>query len=750
MVWAAGKDIGPRKILFRVDKIEITGNKKVEKEAVLQKMSSREGMVVDNYLIRNDIEKIYSLKYFESVEVQQLEKTGKNILRVVVVEKPIVNTITIEGNDELNTDELKEQIKTKQYSILDINTVKNDVKDLQKFYEEKGFYLAAITYQLKPLNKENVELIFNIKEFEKVKVKKVIYLGNRAFSDTELKEIMETREESLMGWMSGAGSFKEFNFQTDVERIKYFYKTKGYLQVYVGSPEITITEDRKWVFISIAINEGPQFTVNNIEFDGEILFPEEKLREKIVLKTDNIYSEEDLRKDIQALTEMYQDEGYAFANVLRTLNIVPGENKVDIQFSFEKGKMAYIGKIDVKGNNKTRDKVVRRELLIREGMKYSGSAMRRSKENVNRLGFFEPNSVVFNTTTPKGKDNVLDVEINIKERNTGQITLGAGYSTSTKGFINASISQNNFRGLGQTLSFSLNLADQTQTYNVGFTEPYLFDSKWTAGGDIFSTRDSTSASYAIDKKGFDARIGYPVFDFTKLFLTYKFVDTELTRVTDPRLDPEIENGVASSVEGSLIFDQRDNRFEPTKGVFTSLSLEYTGLGGVKRWIRSEADARYYKNFYSDFVFRSRINAARLFESDDDRKIPRSEKFFLGGPRNLRGFENEAIGPKTEATLENGQKLKFNERGLLMVLGQLEIEHPLVKEAGLKWVVFMDGGNVYKNKFGEDGSTDLKYDYGFGFRWFSPIGILRFEFGYPINPGPEDASSQFHFDIGQLF
>jgi outer membrane protein insertion porin family len=737
-------DLGPRQNLFKIDGIDVTGLKKVEREAILEKIASKEGMVLDNYLLKKDIEKIYSLHYFEWVEAHQENRKGKNILVFRVQEKPIVTKIVFEGNDEIDIDDLKAQMKTKEFAILDINTIKNDVKTLQKQYEEKGFYLAKVSYNIDRKNKENVDVVFKVREYDKVRVKKVTFLGNRAFKDPQLKGIMETREEGLFSFMNDAGNFKEFNFQTDVERIKYFYKTKGYLQVNVGTPEITVSEDKKWVFITMKITEGPSFTIRDIYYQGEVLFPEGELNEKIQLKKKTTYSEELLRKDIQLLTEMYQDKGYAFANVLRTLHVVPGENKVDVEFSFEKGKIAYFGKIIVKGNNKTRDKVVRRELMIREGAKFSGSSLRRSKENVNRLGFFEPNSVIFNTISPKGKDDVLDVEIQVKERNTGQISLGAGYSTATGGFMNASIAQNNFRGLGQNLSFGLTWSDTSQTFNIGFTEPYLFDTKWTAGGDLFRTKNETSDAFSFLKQGFDLRVGYPIFDYTRLFATYKFEDTVIKNANDPTIDENVENGVASSVRVSVIHDKRNNKFEPTKGYYISAATEYAGLGFDKKWLKNEFDGRYFYPVYGDLVFRSRLYASKL-EVVGGKSIPRAEKFALGGARNLRGYGFEGVGPKQTALLNGVIPRVFNVRGLFATFATVEIEHPLAKEAGLKWVLFADAGHA-----GDYNDIKLHKDYGFGFRWFSPIGVLRFEFGYPIGKEGEGAGSQFHFDIGQLF
>lgn len=742
--------IGPIKEMFRVDSIEFEGNRKVESEAILEKLGTRQDMMLDNYLLRKDLSRIYEMKYFEEVEAYHKVSSDKNILLFKLKEKPIISKISFSGNDEINDDDLKEQIKTKEFNILDISTIKNDVLLLQKHYEEKGYFLALATYSLTDNANGSVEVKFKIKEWDKVRVKKITFLGNKAIPDEELKNFMQTREESYFSFLSGSGNFKEINFQTDIERLKYFYKTRGYLQINVQNPEVTASEDKKWIFITVRMQEGPQFSVNNISFNGELLFTENEMMEKLKLKTDDIYNEENLRLDIQSLTEMYQDKGYAFANVLRTLEVVPGENKVDVIFSFEKGVIAYFGKITMKGNTKTRDKVIRRELKIHEGEMYSGSKLRTSKDNVNRLGFFQPESVVFNTITRKGTDNVLDVEVSIKERPTGQISLGAGYSTATNGFVQASVAQNNFRGLGQNINMNLSYSDKQQIYNLGFTEPYLFDTKWTAGADYYQTVSYFIRSFAYRKHGGDVRVGHPIFEYTRLFLTYRYEDNKVDDVINDAIDPKIENGSSSSIQASIIRDKRNNIFEPSNGYYASTSLEYTGLGGTMRWMKAEVEGRYYRPVIGDLVLRSRMQAAQLFKTTN-RDIPRVEKFSMGGARNMRGFNLEDIGPiKLARNTDTGELEDFNFGGLFSLLGTLEFEHPLIKEAGLKWVVFYDAGNVYEKRIGEDGNYALRSNYGFGFRWFSPIGVLRFEFGFPINPREEEASNQFNFDIGQLF
>ncbi len=742
--------IGPINEMFRVDGIEFTGNRKVESEAILEKLGTRQDMVLDNYLLRKDLSRIYDMKYFEEVEAYHKVSGSKNILLFKLREKPIISKISFAGNDEINDDDLKEQIKTKEFNILDVSTLKNDVLLLQKHYEEKGFFLALGSYTLTDNKNGSVDVRFNIKEWDKVRVKKLTFLGNKQLTDEELKGFMQTREETYFSFLSGSGNFKEMNFQTDVERLKYYYKTRGFLQINIQNPEVTASEDKKWIFITVRLQEGPQFSVNDISFNGELLFTEDEMRQKLKLKSGDIYNEENLRQDIQTLTEMYQDKGYAFANVLRTLEVVPGENKVDVVFSFEKGVIAYFGKITMKGNTKTRDKVIRRELKIKEGEMYSGTKLRNSKDNVNRLGFFQPESVIFNTITRKGTDNVLDVEISIKERPTGQISLGAGYSTATQGFVQGSVAQNNFRGLGQSINANLSYSTRQQIYNVGFTEPYFMDTKWTAGADYYQTLSFFIRSFAYRKHGGDVRVGHPIFEYTRLFLTYRYEDNKVSQVINEGIDEKVENGSASSLTASVIRDKRNNIFEPTNGYYSSGSIEYTGIGGTMRWMKGELEGRYYRPIIGDLVLRSRLNASQLFKTTG-RDIPRVERFSMGGARNMRGFNLEDIGPIRPARNKNTKRLEdFNFGGLFSLLGTLEFEHPLIKEAGLKWVVFYDAGNVWETRIGENDDFALRSNYGFGFRWFSPIGVLRFEFGFPVNPRERESSNQFNFDIGQLF
>ncbi len=754
--------IGPEKSLFKVEKVRIDGLKKIEPQSIIQKLTSAPGKDITNYDLRSDIKRIYSMRYFENVEAHR----EGNILVFKVKEKPVISSLGFKGNEEFDKEDFEEKIQTKNFNILDTFALEEDVQTIKEMYEDKGYYLSQVDYDVKNRDEGRVDVNFKIKEYDKVKVKKISFVGNKVIPDKELKQFMVTREDSLLGFMSDAGNFKELNFKTDIERLTYYYRTKGYIQATFGQPSVTVSEDKRWIFITLSVLEGPKYSVNSISYKGDLLFSDKELEEMVALKKNETYSEEKLRKDVEKLTEAYQDKGYAFVNVIRDLKPVADEKikAVDVTYSFERGKKARIGRININGNSKTRDKVVRRELRIHEGMQYSGSKLKISKANVERLGFFEPGSVVFNSSPRSGTSDILDIDISVKERQTGQISIGAGYSTQSKGFLQASVKQRNFRGLGQNLAFSLSLSKLQQDYSLSLTEPYFLDTRWSLGGSIFRSESSFINSFEYRKQGGSLRVGYPLADYTRLFLAYNVEDTKIKKVRNPTIIPAKENGIASGFEMSLIHDKRNNAFEPTDGFYASAAAEFVGVGFDHRWLKFTGDVRFYKPVYKDLIFRSRVRSQKLFSTSDSRDVPRTEKFAMGGPRNMRGYANERVGPQTYQQINGTSPAQFdffNVGGLHSVIGTAEFEYPLIKEAGLKLATFYDIGNVYLDYMGKNGDYDLRQNFGFGLRWFSPIGLLRFEFGFPINRkrttntsganiGPTDKSNQFFFDIGQLF
>ncbi len=736
----------------RIAEIQIQGLKKIEKAAVEAKLKAKVGEKLSLKNLREEIRSIHGMGYFDDIEVQSDTRSDGGIkLTYVFKERPVLSEVLFEGNERIDTDDLKGVVKSKEWSILDVNRVREDVQKIQSHYEEKGFYLAKVKYDISPDKEdpEKVKLTFKIRDFEKVEVKKITFLNNKAFQDNELKNVFqETREGGFFSFLSGAGSFKDTSFKQDLQRLTYWYLDHGYVKFRFENPVITVTDDKRWMYISTYVEEGDQYQMGDLDFSGDLLFPKEELRSEVKLMKDEIFKISARNLDIRRLTEKYQDLGYAFVNVIPKMNIDEKTRKIDIDYSFEKGNLVHFGEIRVLGNNKTHDKVIRRELRIHEGELYNGTNLRLSKERVERLGYFEPGQVVFNTLTRKGHDDLVDIEIRVKERSTGTITVGAGYGSVQNFFFTGQVQEINLFGKGQTLSFQAQYsADRKQrSFNLGFTEPYAFDTKWSMGGDLFSLTYLVPNKYFIRKLGFDVRFGYPVTDDISAFITYKNEGLKISDKDDAAEDTSLDEGVLSSIIWSAVRDKRDNRYETNSGDFEKLSLETAGIGGDKKFLKLTGNQRYYTPIIGDLVFRTNLEYGHIWDVSD-RPTPPSEKFYLGGPNNMRGFSTFLLGP-----------LRFNSSGdpvptggMVQAFGMFELEYPLIKEAGLKWVLFADAGNAWSSFPGTNGQDfGIRADYGFGFRWFSPLGPLRFEWGFPVDRRPWEDAVSFWFFIGQPF
>lgn len=739
--------------------IDVRGLKRIEKDAVLAKVATKVGSAISAETLRADVQALFNMGFFDDIEIQgNRTSTGADLI-IQIKERPMISKIEFDGNERISTDDLQGVVKVKEWSILDVNKVKEDVGLILKHYEDKGFYLAKVTYQIAPIagKTDEVQLTYKVNDFDKVQIKKITFLNNRAFTDDQLKgALAETKEGGFFSGMSGSGSFKESSFKVDLQRLTYFYLDHGYVKFKYDNPVVTVSDDKKWLYITIHVDEGEQYQMGKIDFSGDLLFSREELHQDISLPEGETFSITKRNADIQKLSERYQDLGYAFVNVIPRMNVLDDQKKVDIDYNFEKGNLAYFGEINVVGNTKTHDKVIRRELKIKEGELYNGTRLRQSRENVERLGFFNPGEVVFNSTTPKGRNDVVDIEIQVKERPTGTITLGAGYGSAKGLFFTTQIAESNFLGRGQNLSLSTNITRdrRDKSINLGFTDPYAFDTNWTAGFDLYYVTFYIPDKYSTRKFGGDVRLGYPIAEYTNAYITYKRERMKIEEVEIENPGPEDlkdiadDDGELSSVVWSLVRDRRNNRFETTGGSYQSISFETAGLGGDKKFLKWTLNNRFYTRIVGDLVFRNSIEYGQATGFGGE-VVPPSERFYLGGPNNLKGYNFYTVGPQRSKTNSVGQTYNIPVGGTHELFGLFELEHPLIRDAGLKVVAFYDVGNVYAGTE-EFKKLALRQDVGFGFRWFSPIGPLRFEWGFPINKKPGDDNSVFTFFIGPPF
>jgi outer membrane protein insertion porin family len=735
-----------------VKEIRVEGSKKIEADAVRAKVSLKPGSIITADALRWDIQSLFSLGYFDDIEILGDDVGSGIVLIYRLKERPVVSSVQITGNEQITTKDLEAVIKVKPWSILDYNRLKEDTQLISKHYEDKGYYLAKVTYDIQT-TQEGVNITYKVKDFDKVKIKKITFLGNKAFTDSQLKSVMmETREGNALSFLTSAGSFKESAFKVDLQRLTLFYLDHGYVKFTYDQPKVTLSEDKRFVYLSISVSEGDVYTIGDLKVSGDLLFSKDELLTDLNLNSHDTFSITKRNFDLQKLSEKYQDQGYAFVNVVPKMNIRDEDKIVDMDYSFEKGNLIYLGEINIHGNTKTLDKVIRRELKVSEGELYHGTHLRESRENIERLGFFAPGEVIFNTVSPKGKNDVVNLDITVKERSTGTITLGAGYGSISKFFFQTQIAESNLLGYGYNLSLSAQLsADKFQkNFNLGFTDPYFLDTKWSAGFDVYYTTTTIPSKYNTRKTGFDVRFGYPVFDYTNLFVTYKAERLSILNADSSidQADIDADDGILSSVTWTLARDKRNNRMETTSGNYQSLSIETAGLGGDKKFIKWNANNRFYWTIVGDLVFKNSVEFGQI-ASINGIPTPPSERFYLGGPTSLKGYEVYSVGPTRSKISSTGNPYQEPIGGQTEFYGIFELEFPIIKEAGLKIVTFYDVGNAYTTYPGFK-SLDLRQDYGFGLRWFSPIGPLRFEWGFPINKKPNENSPVFQFFIGPPF
>lgn len=744
----------------KITDLLIKGNRRIEAAAIMNvvKLKAGDYLFVDK--VDADIRAIYKLGQFQDVKADTAKSDKGIILTYMVVEKPIVREIKFEGNKEIAVDKIKEAVELKTNDIFSPRELAKSVKKVKKLYADEGYYLAEVETTTEKRSDTEVKVVFKIVEGKKVLINVIRFEGNRAFTAKKLKKAMETGEKWFLSWLTGAGTYKEDVLKNDVNLIADLYYNNGYVNVKVGEPRIELLPDKSGLVVTIAILEGDQFRVGSLGFKGDLLESEGELAKKLKLKTGEVFSRASLRGDVFALTDLYADKGYAFANITPLSKVNQEQKTIDVTFDFEKGEKVYIDRINIGGNTKTRDKVIRRELKLAEGDLYGATALKKSKQNLMNLGFFEE----ANLATAKGStDNKLNLNVDVKEKPTGTFSIGGGYS-SLDGLVGqGSVQQANFMGLGLKLNLAASIGGKSQTYNVGITDPYFLDTKWTLGADVYrSERDYLDFTRRVT--GGDIKAGYPLSDTLSTFWLYKFEDKKIFNESAALLDsiarglllqPETSS-TTSSITASLTRNTTDYRLDPTTGMMNSLSVELAGLGGTNRFARYIGNTTVFFPAPWGTVFSLRGELGHIQGIGKD--VPIDEKFYLGGINTIRGYGGRTVSPfnTNSVPVEDilGNKTISDIRvylgGDTEAVFNAEYQFPLLKDAGLKGVLFFDTGNAYDSA--SKLFSRLQSSYGFGFRWFSPIGPLRLEYGIPINPrsGIDNASGKLEFSIGSFF
>jgi len=643
------------------------------------------------------------------------------------------------GKVDVSGKDIEAAMATRQYSILQRTVLKEDVEKIRALYRDKGYYDAEVTYEVESLEGNRADVSFRIKEKKKLYVRRITFTGNQHFSDDELKDIIETSEKGKFFWLTESGILKREKLEVDSDRIGAFYLNQGFMDIKVGRPEAAY--DEEGIYINFPIDEGRRFRVGKVDVSGKDIEPKINLLGVVELSEEKYFDREVLAKDLQNLTDFFTSRGYAFAEVAPKIERDEAQQVVNVDYEIKKGELVDFARINIIGNTKTRDKVIRRQLKVVEGARYSRADLERSVRNLQRLDFFETAEL----DTRKGKTaDKMDVDVKVKEKATRYISAGAGYSSADEVFFQAQVAERNLFGRGQNLQFNAQLGTLANRFTLKFTEPWLFDIplSWTMEGYNWS-RDYDE----YNKKSWGGRtaFSYPIWDYTRIYLSYIYDDAEISNVSSSAAEViKDQEGklVTSAISSTLRRDSRDHHFLTTRGSDNSLTVDYAGrfLGGDAGFIKGEFNSSWYFPLFWDCV--GFLHGKTGYITENDGEVPIYERFYLGGINSIRAFGSGEVSPRDP---ETGDRIGGNK----MVLFNAEFLFPLIKEQGVRGVLFFDAGNAYDNGETID-LSDLKYSIGGGMRWYSPMGPLRLEWGYNPDQEPGDPKSKWQFSMGVFF
>ncbi|MBW2060362.1 MAG: outer membrane protein assembly factor BamA [Deltaproteobacteria bacterium] len=725
----------------KLAKIVISGNKRIETDAIKAVVESKEGEIFSTDRISADLKRIYAMNFFEDVKVEVEDSPEGKVVHFVVVEKPSVRQITFKGTRNLKEEDLLDVLGYARYSILDTKKIVESVENIHELYREKGYYNAEATYEIENIGPKMVAIRYRIEENRRLYVKKIRFEGNENISRKKLLKFMKTKEKGLFSWLTESGRLKRDKLKEDVSKLLAYYYNHGYIKVQMADPHIEVEKDG--LVLTITVSEGPQYKVGQVSLTGDLIEPEQDVSALIEIDKWPFFNREILQNDIKAITSYYTSHGYAYAVITPLIREHEDNLTIDITYKIVKKSLVYFERIEIVGNTRTRDKVIRREFKVHEGDLFSADKLRKSVMNLHRLGYFKD----LKFSQSKGStDDRMNIRVAVEEQPTGAFSIGAGYSSYNKVFGVVQVSQNNLFGKGQSLQLQASFGARITEYSISFTEPWLWDIPLSAGFDLYNQTQAYD-DYNKFSTGGALRLGYPIMDYVRLSGRYKYEDATISDVSEfvsAQVKDMAGQWTTSSIGLTFRRDTRNRFFNPTSGSNNSISVEYAGgiLGGTSYFSKYILNSGWFFPLpWGEHVFFARGKLG-FIKALPGGKVPIFEKFYLGGMYSLRGFQWGTVGPQDPATntMIGGDK---------MVLFNFEYIFPLIKDAGLMGVIFFDTGNAFLAEERMDLSS-LRQSVGFGIRFYSPLGPMRLEWGYVLDPKPGEKKGLWEFSVGTFF
>nr|VFK23831.1 MAG: Beta-barrel assembly machine subunit BamA [Candidatus Kentron sp. MB]VFK26730.1 MAG: Beta-barrel assembly machine subunit BamA [Candidatus Kentron sp. MB]VFK74609.1 MAG: Beta-barrel assembly machine subunit BamA [Candidatus Kentron sp. MB] len=740
---------------FTISNVRLEGLQRISTGTVFNYLPLQVGDVVDEARAADAIRSLFKTGFFKDVRI---ERKG-NTLVVFVVERPSIATITFHGNSDINTEELfksLEQVGFTNGRLFDRSALEKVEQELSRSYLNLGKYSVKIKGTITPLERNRVGVHFNISEGEVAKIKQINIVGNKVFTDDEILDLCKLNSARWHSFITKSDQYSKQKLSADLESIRSYYLNNGYIDFSIDSTQVSITPDKRYVYITININEGDRFSVSDIKLSGDFPVSEKELLKRVTIPRGSTFSRAAVTKTSTSLAERLGEDGYAFANVNAIPDIDKEGKKVDLTFFIDPGKRVYVRRVNFYGNAKTRDEVLRREIRQLEGAWISTKDVERSRVRLERLGFFE--EVNIETVAVPGSTDQVDINVSAVERPSGSILAGAGFSQSQGILLQGSISQENFLGTGNRVTATFNNSTVNRTFLFSYLNPYYTMDGMSRGFHLryqeIDAAEANISKYALDEISAGINFGIPINEFDSINVGFSVEHMNFNKevpASDEILEFERENGTSFNtllLTGNWARDSRNRKIFPNKGGFTYAGAEIAlPLGDLTYYKLTGKHQQFFPFFFEDYVAMLQGEIGFGDSYGGTKNFPLTENFFAGGIRSVRGFEANTLGPRDSSIDPDplGGNLKLE--------GSAELIIPIsfIKESAksTRLSAFLDGGNVYGPKENLDLGT-FRYSTGLATTWISPFGALTFSYAIPLKKEPNDEVQKFQFTFGTSF
>lgn len=726
-----------------VSQIEVDGLQRVERETVLSYLNVEQGSSVSQEYLNSSMKRLFETGLFADVNI---DARGNGVLAVKVVENPVINKRVFDGNDKVDDTLLESEVQLKSGSIYNIAKVQDDVQRILEVYKRSGRYATVVEPKIIKRDQNRVDLVYEISEGPTAAISKVNFIGNHHYSDDDLQSEIMSKESRWYRLFSSSENYDPEKTNYDKELLRRFYLKRGYADFRVLSAVAELSPDKKSFVVTYVLDEGPRYKLEDVRIQSMIKDVDvAALSDQVQQEKGDWYNADLAERSVYALTEELGKKGFAFVDVTPELEKTSG-NKMVLTFNIAEGQRVFVDRINITGNTRTEDEVIRREFRIDEGDAFNAAKIRASRRNVENLNYFS--KVDIQTEPNPNDDSKADINVNVEEKSTGAFNVGVGYSTVNGALFRAGIAENNFQGKGQKLSADVAVSQRTSEYDLSFTEPYFMGRRLSAGIDLFRTEEDyqDEGSYDSESTGGRLRLGWNYTDDFAQYLRYTLKEDKISNVDrNASIYIKEEEGrySNSSIGQTMVYDKRDSAINPKEGYYLSFGNDVAGLGGDEKYLKFDGKAYKYFTLADYYTFKLFINGGYITGYGDEN-VRLSNRYYLGGS-TLRGFEFAGIGARDKFT-------KDALGGNWMIYSGAEMSFPIgLDEVGVRGRTFVDMGILGK-------PDDINEDYveysdtprvaaGFGFQWQSPMGQIDVDLAFPIVKEDYDETEVFRLNFG---